>query len=331
MAGWKDEMMSMKVLVIESSSAAASNVCHQLTRLSMTPLTANSGAQGLAAFHSEKPDLVLVNIVLPDIDGFQIAEHIRAKERDGDWTPIIFLSNRNADEELERGISAGADDYLTVPVSEAVFGAKLRAIQRIVQMRNSLVALTRRLDATNRELRRLSSTDWLTGIANRRQFDETFSREWRRSVRTGKPIALVLCDIDFFKQYNDGYGHQAGDECLRAVAHCLEEAVRRPGDRVTRFGGEEFAVVLPETDSTGAAAMAEKMRAAVEALGMAHVGSEVARVVTVTAGVASMTPRSSDRQTDLVQWADAALYDGKRAGRNRVVTYALPASGESGV
>lgn len=317
----------MKVLVIEDSRTTLDAVCRQLGKLGMTAFAAASGAAGLELYESRKPELVLLDIILPDIDGFQVAERIRAKERNGEWTPIVFLTARNTDEDLERGIAAGGDDYLAKPVSATVLGAKLRAMQRIVQMRGSLVALTHKLDVANRELRRLSSIDGLTGIANRRQFDESFAREWRRSVRMKRPLALVLCDIDFFKQYNDMYGHQAGDECLRAVARAIEASVRRPGDRVTRFGGEEFTIILPETDSGGAAALAEKVRAAVEALALPHAASEAARVVTISAGSAAMMPAAGDRQPDLLHWSDAALYEAKRQGRNRIVHYTLPAAG----
>lgn len=317
----------MKVLVIEDSRTTLDAVCRQLGKLGMTAFAAASGAAGLELYQSQKPELVLLDIILPDIDGFEVAERIRAKERNGEWTPIVFLTARNTDEDLERGIAAGGDDYLAKPVSTTVLGAKLRAMQRILQMRGSLVALTRKLDIANRELRRLSSIDGLTGIANRRQFDESFAREWRRSVRMKRPLALVLCDIDFFKQYNDMYGHQAGDECLRAVARAIDASVRRPGDRVTRFGGEEFTIILPETDSGGAAALAEKARAAVETLALPHAGSEAARVVTISAGSAAMMPATGDRQPDLLHWADAALYEAKRQGRNRIVHYTLPAAG----
>ena len=317
----------MKVLVIEDSRTTLDAVCRQLDKLGIAALPAIDGAAGLESYEREKPDLVLLDIILPDIVGFQVAERIRAREHNGEWTPIIFLTARNTDEDLERGIAAGGDDYLAKPVSATVLGSKLRAMQRILQMRGSLVALTRKLDVANRELRRLSSIDGLTGIANRRQFDETFAREWRRSVRMKRPLALVMCDIDFFKQYNDMYGHQAGDECLCRVARSIEQSVRRPGDRVTRFGGEEFTVVLPETESAGAAAMAEKVRAGIEALAVPHGGSEASKVVTIRAECAAMMPQASNRASDLVHWADAALYEAKRQGRNRVVNYTLPESG----
>ncbi len=275
-------------------------------------------------YQEHKPDLILLDVVMPDMDGYEVARRIRSGEKTGEWTPIVFLTVLVGDDDLARGIAAGGDDYLLKPVSEVVLGAKLRAMQRIIDMRASLITLTHRLDAANRELRRLSAQDSLTGISNRRHFDQTLTQEWRRALRARRPLALILFDIDYFKQYNDVYGHQAGDECLRTVAGNLAQHARRPGDWVARFGGEEFAVVLSETDAQGAVHLAEQMRAAIEALAIPHAGSAVGRAVTISAGVASMVPESaSGDRRELVQWADAALYEAKRQGRNRVVSYSL--------
>lgn len=312
----------MKALVIEDTRITLKVVSAQLERIGITPLPARDGAIGLQRFIAERPDLILLDIVLPDIDGYEVAQRIRAAEKPGEWTPIIFLTARTKDEDVERGIAAGGDDYLVKPVSGIVLGAKVRAMQRIIQMRGSLIAMAKDLQATNRELRRLSSIDALTGIANRRHFDETLAREWRRAQRYAKALALIVCDVDYFKQFNDMYGHQTGDDCLRTVARVLEREARRPTDLVSRYGGEEFAVILPDTDAQGAVMVAERMRAAVQAMELMHAGSEVARVVTVSAGVAAHTPHRGEANPQrLVQAADAALYQAKRLGRNRVLEY----------
>ena len=193
-----------------------------------------------------------------------------------------------------------------------------RAMQRIAQMRYSLVVLTRRLDEANRELQRLSSIDSLTGIANRRQFDETLLREWRRAQRRGLSIALLVCDVDFFKHYNDHFGHQGGDECLRRIATTLRDQVRRPADLVARYGGEEFAIVLPETDAAGAMIVAEALRGAIEALHLAHAPSSGQAHVTISLGLSATVPGPANVSPQaLITGADAALYEAKRAGRNR--------------
>jgi diguanylate cyclase (GGDEF)-like protein len=314
----------MKVLVVEDSPTSLKAVSQQLRRIGVTPVAADDGASGIRMYREHKPDLILLDVVMPDMDGYEVARRIRSREKTGEWTPILFLTALVGDDDLARGIAAGGDDYLLKPVSEVVLGAKLRAMQRIIDMRGSLITMTQKLDAANRELRHVSIQDSLTGIANRRHFDDSLKQEWRRALRARRPLALILFDIDYFKQYNDVYGHQAGDECLRAVAGNLARHARRPGDWVARFGGEEFAVVLSETDARGAVHLAEQMRAAIDALAIPHSGSAVGRTVSISAGVASMVPESASGEPDeLVQWADAALYDAKRQGRNRVVSYNL--------
>ena len=309
----------MKVLVIEDTVTSAALICRMLGGMGLETVHRRDGEAGIDAFRQSRPDLIMLDVVMPGMDGFEVARRIRQLESDGEWTPIIFLSARTRDEDIERGIAVGGDDYLVKPVSEAVLKAKVRAMQRIAQMRASLVALTRKLDEANRELTRLSAFDGLTGIANRRTFDATLSREWRRSARSGAPIALMVVDVDCFKQFNDAYGHQVGDECLKAVARALAGGTRRPVDLVARYGGEEFAVVLPDTDAQGAAIVAEAMRSAVEALAITHRHSTAARVVTVSVGIAVTRPERSDDGgfATLLARADEALYRAKRDGRNR--------------
>lgn len=307
----------MKALVIEDTVTSQVVIEHLLERLGIQSLKAHDGPAGLAGFERDHPDLVLLDIMLPGIDGFEVARRIRAMEKPGEWTPIIFLTGLTRDEDLERGILAGGDDYLFKPISEIVFGAKIRAMQRIVEMRDSLLMLTRQLDNTNRELTILSAVDGLTGIANRRQLDEVLFREWRRCMRAEEPISFLMADVDYFKQFNDGYGHQAGDACLKSVAEILQAQLRRPADMVARYGGEEFAVILPQTDSSGALSLAQAMRQAVQARGMRHEGS-FHGVITISVGLATAIPQQVDGLSHLVGAADWALYESKRLGRNRV-------------
>ncbi len=310
----------MKVLVIEDTVTSATLVCHQLTKMGLAASHARDGASGIEMFKRERPDLVLLDIIMPGMDGFEVAHRIRQLEQDGDWTPIIFLTARASDGDLQRAIEVGGDDYLVKPVSEVVLKAKVGAMQRIAQMRYSLLVLTRKLDDANRELTRLSAVDGLTGIANRRRFDESLRREWRRASRAQSPVSLLIVDVDCFKPFNDNYGHQVGDECLKAVARTLEQKLRRPTDLVARYGGEEFAAVLPETALEGALGVAELMRDGVESLAITHRFSVAANVVTISAGVASMVPARGDENgfERLLKSADDALYRAKKSGRNRV-------------
>ncbi len=178
------------------------------------------------------------------------------------------------------------------------------------------------LAAANAELTRLSNVDGLTGVANRRLFDDFFVAEWQRAVRSKQPLTVIMADVDHFKLYNDTYGHQAGDECLRQVASALSGGIQRATDLVARYGGEEFAVVLPDTDAGGAVAVAERLRAAVEGLGIPHAASKVRPVVTVSLGAASVLPEADGQPLAVIARADQALYKAKQLGRNRVVTEA---------
>lgn len=310
----------MKALLIEDSLTSATLIAHQLRAIGIEPLLAKEGEEGIELFKAHRPDLVLLDVILPGMDGFEVAKRIRQLEQHGEWTPVIFLSARTGDDDLQRGIEVGGDDYLFKPISAIVLAAKVRAMQRISQMRYSLVVLTRRLDDANRELQRLSSIDGLTGIANRRQYDTVLVREWRRAQRRGASIALIVCDVDHFKRYNDYFGHQAGDECLRRVASALAGQAKRPADLAARYGGEEFAVILPDTDAEGAMLVAEGMRIAVGELEMAHAPNAVLPHVTISLGVAAaVPPREAPTPGSLMAAADAALFEAKRAGRNRAL------------
>jgi diguanylate cyclase (GGDEF)-like protein len=258
---------------------------------------------------------------MPGIDGFEVARCIRRFEKyHGSWTPIIFLTARADENDLQCAIDAGGDDYLIKPVSEIVLKAKINAMHRMAQMRDSLRKTQDKLRKANDQLQRLSAIDSLTGIANRRCFDATLLREWRRCSRSSLPLSLLVADVDLFKLFNDHYGHQMGDECLKIVAHTLQETTRRQDDLVARYGGEEFAVILPETNPEGAFAVAEDMRAGVARLGVDHAWSTVAPIVTVSIGVASIIPPKDSEAgiSALIKAADDALYNAKESGRNQV-------------
>ena len=309
---------ALKVLVVEDSKVTLKVLCNFLERMDIKqPLTAETGAAALELYRKERPDIILLDAQLPDIDGFDIASQIRSSEQKDDWTAIIFLTSMTKDADLARGIEVGGDDYLMKPVSEVVLHSKVRAMRRLIEMQRSLVDITHQLNAANKELQRLSTTDGLTGIPNRRMFDELSIREWRRCERMKKPIALVMLDIDNFKLFNDEYGHQAGDECLRAVAGQVARAAPRAADLAARYGGEEFVLVLGETDADGARWVAENVRQHVSELGILHATPK--RHVTVSCGVASVLPQSGFSFETLLRSADRALYQAKAEGRDRVV------------
>ena len=307
----------MKTLVIEDSTSSLKLLCSYIEKIGISTIPAENGATGIDLFLSEHPDLILLDIILPDLDGYEVARQIRLLEPPGEWTPIIFLSSMNKDKDIEMGIAAGGDDYLLKPISEVVLAAKIRAMQRIIQMRQSLLVLTRKLDSANQELKRLTSLDGLTGIPNRRHFDEVLTREWRRAMRQGEELSILMCDIDFFKNFNDTFGHQKGDECLRQVANALADSLDRGGDLLARYGGEEFIAVLPGTTLEGASFIAAQMRQSICQLNISHPETPFGKV-TASFGVASAVAMPETDPLKIVGAADTAMYKAKKAGRNRV-------------
>ncbi len=315
----KQQTSTPKILVVEDSKVTVKVLTGYLASMGVeNPLVAETGTQALRTFRREHPDIVLLDAKLPDIDGFEVASKIRKAEQGEEWAAIIFLTAMNSDEDLARGIAAGGDDYLVKPVSETVFHAKVRAMQRLVGMQRNLVEVTRKLDAANAELQRLSTTDSLTGIANRRALDDFLSREWRRCQRMEKPLSLVMLDVDYFKLFNDKYGHQAGDDCLKQVAAQIARAAPRASDLAARYGGEEFSLVLGESDADGVLWMAERVRQMVADLRVPHYATD-SKFVTISCGVVSVLPDDTRSIETLMQSADAALYQAKRGGRNRTV------------
>ena len=307
----------LKVLMVEDSMVAIRAITGYLEDIGVHPLVAETGSAAVDLYRKERPDIILLDIILPDIDGYEVAKQIRKLQGKDDWTAIIFLSVMSKDDDLARGIQAGGDDYLMKPVGRVVLQAKVAAMYRLVRMQRALVKLTEQLNEANRELHRISMIDGLTGIANRRLFDESLEREWRRCARIKKPISVVMLDVDYFKKYNDKYGHQAGDECLKAAAKKVASAVPRASDLAARYGGEEFVLILGETDEDGARWVANRIRQQVIGLKVAHEDSPHG-YVTLSCGVSSVLPRDDLSVDKLVKSADNALYLAKKNGRNAV-------------
>ena len=305
----------LKVLIVEDSKVTIKAIMGFLEDMGVQMLVAETGHSAIELYQQERPDLILLDVNLPDINGYEVAEQVRKLQGKDNWTAIIFLSAMSKDDDLARGIEAGGDDYLMKPVGKVVLQAKVAAMYRLVRMQRALVTLTEQLNLANQELHRVSMTDGLTGIANRRLFDELLVREWRRCSRIKKPISMIMLDVDFFKKFNDKYGHQAGDECLKMVANEIAGSVKRGSDLVARYGGEEFVLILGETDKEGALCVAERIIQQVAGLKVLNEGS-AHRYVTVSCGISTVLPSDDKPAERLVKSADNALYFAKEQGRN---------------
>lgn len=270
---------------------------------------AKNGREGLAAFSHSRPDIVLLDAIMPDMDGFECCAQLQHELGDR-HTPILMITGLDDQDSVDRAFRVGASDYVTKPVHWAVLRQRVRRLIQQAQLQGQL-------QAANRELQRLASVDSLTQIANRRWFEEYLHQEWQRMLREQHPLSLILCDVDFFKAFNDTYGHQAGDRCLQQVAKTIQETVQRSADLVARYGGEEFAVILPNTPRPGAVHIARAICARVRAMAIPHLGSPLNCRLTVSAGVGSRIPCSQSSVEILVTAADKALYRAKETGRDR--------------
>lgn len=271
---------------------------------------ATNGKTALQIASSEDPpDLILLDVMMPEIDGYTICRILKASPETME-IPVIFVTAMSQVEDEARGLEMGAIDYIVKPYSTAIVKARVRNHMELKLYRDIL--------------RNASRIDGLTGIANRRLFDETIESEWKRAFRHSEPLSLLMLDIDFFKNYNDTYGHQAGDECLRQIAMTLAKSLKRSGDLAARYGGEEFACVLPGVSSEGAHKIAERILDAVREMAMPHEDSDIAVIVTASIGVATMMPPENHGWEKLVERADKALYQAKEKGRDRVVVFEKP-------
>jgi diguanylate cyclase (GGDEF)-like protein len=291
---------------------------------------AASGNEALAKILDYEFALILMDVRMPGMDGYETAELMRGSTRSRS-IPIIFVTAARMDREhMFKGYDSGAVDYLFKPLEPQILKRKVGIFLELHLQRQQLEEKTRELDAKilelevlhkeleekNAKLELLSSLDGLTGLFNRRYFDDNLLKEWKQAIRDSTCLSLLIVDIDYFKDYNDYYGHLEGDDCLRKVAQSLYEALLRPTDIIARYGGEEFTVILPNTGSEGAGEVARRMMESVARLDIVHKTSSVAETVTISIGVSSLLPTRKLTVTSLLDRADKALYQAKEEGRN---------------
>ena len=268
--------------------------------------------------------VILQDLVMPEVDGLMMVRYFRVNKATSK-IPIIVLSTKEEASIKSEAFTLGANDYMVKLPDKIEMIARIRYHSKayITQLErdeafHALEESRGELAEANLALQKLSSLDGLTGIANRRSFDETLQKEWNRSIRGEKSIGLIMLDIDFFKLYNDHYGHQGGDDCLKRVAKGLESAIHRETDLLARYGGEEFSTVLPDTDLSGAIKVAEEMRLTIKDLRIEHAKSKVTDIVSISIGVSAVTPLQGMNQEVLIAAADQALYKAKEEGRDMV-------------
>lgn len=293
---------------------------------------AGSGEEALSKVLDYEFSLILMDVQMPFMDGFETAELLRGMEKTR-YIPIIFITANSKDEEfIFKGYEAGAVDYIYKPINNSIIKSKIKVFVELFRQKKLYQSLAfelqdkikelhkvqKELEEANTLLEHLSSHDGLTGIPNRRSFDHMLDREWRRCRRDEANLSIVMIDIDFFKRYNDMYGHIAGDNCLRQIGKAVSQSVRRPGDFGARYGGEEFVLILPSTDEEGAKQVSQKLLSKIEDLKIIHEKSDVSPYVTVSIGICSFTPCGDISMEEAINSADSALYRAKEEGRNRV-------------
>ena len=265
---------------------------------------ATSGAKALALCREDPPDLVLLDVEMPGMDGYEVCERLKADKATHD-IPVIFVTAHRDIAAETRGLELGAVDFIAKPISPPVVRARVRTHLK--------------LKAQADQLRQMAFIDGMTGVYNRRWFNDRLIAEWGSAARSGAPLALLMIDVDFFKRFNDHYGHQAGDECLIRVASALKTSLHRAGDMVARYGGEEFACILPATDLQGALKVADHLEQKVRSLGIGHAMSDAEKIVTISIGAAATLSYDRGGPEALLGLADNQLYRAKQGGRARAV------------
>ena len=324
------------ILLIDDLPENLKLLTDSLSKLGYKIRSAISGNRGLKTAKLKPPDLILLDVKMPEMDGYEVCQ---AFKNDPDLCdlPILFISALDDTFDKLKAFQVGGVDYITKPIQIQEVVARvethltIQKQQRILQaeivkrkeIELALKEANRQLQSANHQLKLLANLDGLTQIANRRRFDDYLTVEWQRHLREKQPLALILIDIDYFKRYNDHYGHQGGDDCLIKVAQTIAKIPQRPTDLVARYGGEEFAVILPHTNSEGALIVAEEIREAIANLSIPHQNSAISDRITLSMGIASEIPTGEQSLEVLISYADQALYTAKSQGRNQAIAYKI--------
>ena len=305
------------ILVVDDQEDNVELLRARLSARGYTVRTATDGQQALDSVRESPPDLILLDVMMPRMSGIEVVRRIK-NDKDLPFIAVIMQTALDSTESRVEGLDAGADDYITKPINFAELEARVRSMLRIKRLQEDLESRERELEDMNDRLRRVSQTDGLTGLDNRRYLEERLHEMFEHSLRLHEPLSVVMCDIDHFKSVNDTYGHLAGDAILRQFADLIKEQAREI-DRVGRYGGEEFLIILPGTVLDAAVTFAERVRERIEAHEFAYEDERIKR--TVSCGVAAWPHPLISSRDQLIRSADDALYVAKERGRNRVVRF----------
>jgi len=316
----------MKILIVDDSDLFLNALEAILQSVGYkNVIKANSYERANKILKTCNIDIILMDVMMPNVDGIKAISLIKSDHNLRD-IPIIMVSALNDEARIEKAFLAGAIDYISKPVKKLELRARVRSVMKLKkeidyrkEKERELERLNNSLEKANKELLRLSTVDGLTGIYNRRYFDLIIEKEWKRGLREKQKISIILADIDYFKLYNDNYGHLEGDNCLRIIACKLQEVIKRPADLLARYGGEEFVILLPNTDQKGAYKIAKDLQKKVRSLCINHNFSNVGNVVTLSIGVATAVPDIDSKYQNLIEHADKAMYIAKSNGRNQIV------------
>ena len=306
------------ILIIDDNPINLDVLCNYLTQSGAKILVKKDGEGGIETAIRKKPDIILLDIMMPTIDGYEICRRLKNESTTFD-IPVIFISALVETADKIKGFELGCVDYITKPFQIEEVLARIEIHLSLIRLQQQLQQAKYALELANQLLYKQTISDGLTQIANRRHFDSYLSQEWKRALREKQSIALLICDIDYFKPYNDTYGHQCGDECLKQVAQTIEKVTKRPADLVARYGGEEFGVILPNTQIAGAIQLSEDICQAIRDLKIPHAKSLIANYVTLSIGISCMMPTAEYNMTKFIEIADKALYQAKNQGRNQFV------------
>ncbi|QIA65254.1 diguanylate cyclase [Vibrio astriarenae] len=304
---------SMRILLVDDVQLDRMQLAIRLKQQGHNVEAVSGGREALEVFYDFDPELVLLDITMPEMDGFEVAQRIR--EQDDDWRPIIFLSSHEEPHFISKAIDAGGDDYLIKPVDRVVLTAKLTAMQRIAMMRRELQSTSSELERVNYRLMKQVNEDGLTKLFNRRFMDEQLQKIVNFHGRHEIPFSLILFDVDHFKPYNDNYGHIEGDKCLIKISNAINNLFTRTEEYVGRYGGEEFVVLLANTDLDKLEQACGRIHKAIVELNIENSGSLVSDIVTVSQGGITFIPHGNESVDSLYEQADKLLYQAKKNGR----------------